>query len=180
MVPPGGIRGGRPPMRGSSRLRPRNWTAAGPALAAAQQKAAQAAPRTPEPARRKRILFVCLGNSCRSQMAEAFARAYGADVIEAHSAGLSPASIIQPWTLQVMLERNISMDGQHPKGLELMTKTVFDLVVNMSGQRLSFPGAPVVDWPVPDPIGRNQAVYRQVAAQIEDLVMRLVLDLRGK
>lgn len=167
-------------MRGSSRLRPRNWTAAGPALAAAQQKAAQAAPRAPEPVSRKRVLFVCLANSCRSQMAEAFARAYGADVIEAYSAGLSPAAIIQPWTLQVMLEKNISMEGHYPKGLELMRKTVFDLVVNLSGHRLNFPKTAVVDWAVPDPVGRNQAVYRQVAAQIEQLVMRLVLDLRGK
>jgi arsenate reductase len=53
------------------------------------------APKKAAPSK-KRVLFVCLGNSCRSQMAEAFARAYGSDVLEARSAGVSPSTIIQP------------------------------------------------------------------------------------
>ena len=112
-------------------------------------------------------------------MAEAFARAYGGDIIQAHSAGLSPAGIIQPGTLQVMRERNIRMDGQYPKGIELVAKQAFDVVVNMSGQPLPMAGAHVIDWQVPDPIGRNDSVYRNVAAQIEALVMQLILSLRG-
>lgn len=174
MVPPGGIRGGRPSIRGSSRLSPRNWSTAGPAAPVAQGRPQASPGRAP-----RRVLFVCLGNSCRSQMAEAFARAYGGDILEAQSAGLSPAGIIQPGTIQVLREKNIPMHGQYPKGLELMAKQAFDVIVNMSGQRLPIAGPNVIDWQVPDPIGRNDTVYRNVAAQIEALVMQLVLSLRA-
>jgi protein-tyrosine-phosphatase len=112
-------------------------------------------------------------------MAEAFARTYGADVLSAHSAGLSPAMIIQPLTNQVLLERNIRTDGQFPKDLKMVLREPFDVVINMSGQRLQIPGARVVDWAVVDPIGQSETVYRNVAVQIEGLVMRLILELRG-
>src|SRR5437016_12534018 len=93
MVPPGGIRGGRPRLRG------------GPPRAA----------RTPRAPVKKRVLFVCIGNSCRSQMVEGFARAYGSDVMVARSAGLSPATVIAPLTRQVLAERNIRIDDHFPK-----------------------------------------------------------------
>ena len=52
----------------------------------------------------KRVLFVCIGNSCRSQMAEAFARAYGRDVVAPASAGVYPANVIAPDTMRAMAE----------------------------------------------------------------------------
>jgi arsenate reductase (thioredoxin) len=129
---------------------------------------------------RKRVLFVCIGNSCRSQMAEGFARAYGADILLAQSAGLSPAAIVQPLTQQTMADRNIRIDGQFPKGIEILVREQFDVIVNMSGERLPFgPDAPVRDWPVRDPIGLSEQVYTAVAEQIEALVMRLILELRS-
>jgi ArsR family transcriptional regulator len=112
-------------------------------------------------------------------MAEAFARTYGSDVLSAHSAGLAPAMIIQPLTTQVLLEKNIRTDNQFPKGLEMVLREPFDIVVNMSGQRLQIPNTRILDWPVQDPIGLSEAVYRTVATQIESLVMRLILELRG-
>lgn len=138
--------------------------------------------RPPAPIQRtkKRILFVCIGNSCRSQMAEGFARAYGDDILIAQSAGLSPASIVQPLTQQVMAGRNIRIDRQFPKGMEILTREQFDLVINMSGEKLPVaPGTRFRDWPVRDPIGQTEAVYRSVAEQIEGLVMRLILELRS-
>ena len=166
MVPPdgttGGIRGNRPRMRGDSAPKPR-----------AQNPA-------PDPAApKKRVLFVCIGNSCRSQMAESFSRAYGRDVMTVESAGLSPASIIQPMTTQMMAERNLNVDGQFPKDLELVMDRGFDLVVNISGHPVSVPGARVVNWTVADPIGQTEAVYREVVNQIEGLVMGLILMLRA-
>jgi arsenate reductase len=129
---------------------------------------------------KKHVLFVCIGNSCRSQMAEGFARAYGADVLIAASAGVSPASIVQPETIQTMAGRNVRIDDQFPKGLEILTREHFDVIVNMSGQKLPVaPGARVRDWPVQDPIGQSGQVYRAVAEQIEGLVMRLILELRS-
>jgi arsenate reductase len=133
----------------------------------------------PAPASKKRVLFVCIGNSCRSQMAEGFARAYGSDVIEVHSAGLAPAPSIAPLTKVVLAEKNLSLDDQFPKGLDFASSQRFDIVVNMTGAPLDLAPARILDWPVPDPIGKTPEVYRTVAAQIEGLVMRLILELRS-
>jgi arsenate reductase (thioredoxin) len=132
---------------------------------------------------KKRVLFVCIGNSCRSPMAEAFARAYGSDVLTVQSAGLAPAAIVQPLTKQVLQEKNIPSEDLFPKGLEVFRGEAFDVVVNLSGSPLPpFPNTPpprVVVWPVTDPIGRKELVYREVAARIETLVMGLILELRS-
>jgi len=129
---------------------------------------------------RKRVLFVCIGNSCRSQMAEGFARAYGGDIILAASAGLSPAAIVQPLTKQVLAERNVRIDDQFPKGLEILNREKFDVIVNMSGHKLPLAAAiRVRNWLVPDPINQKEEIYQAVAEQIEGLVMRLILELRS-
>lgn len=155
-------------MRGSSRV-------GGQGRAAAQES------RPPSgPARKKKlVLFVCIGNSCRSQMAEALARTYGSDVIDAHSAGVSPATMIAPMTRKVLNEKNVNVDGQFPKGLDLFTRARIDVIVNMSGTPVAAEGARVIEWAVPDPIGKTEDVYRAVEKQIEDLVMRLILELRA-
>ena len=57
----------------------------------------------------KRVLFLCIGNSCRSQMAEGFANRYGQDVMKVASAGFAPASIVQPLTRKVMEDKNINI-----------------------------------------------------------------------
>lgn len=112
-------------------------------------------------------------------MAEGFARKYGSDVMEVSSAGLSPAAIVQPLTYQVMEEKNVQLNGQTPKDLSFLTIADFDLLVNMSGVKLpSRIPLPVREWKVEDPIGRSEEVYRQVRDQIEDLVMRLILEFR--
>ena len=154
--PTTGVRGERHRLRGPSRIDP-----APPATA------------------KKRVLFVCIGNSCRSQMAEAFAQAYGADIMEVQSAGVSPASYIAPLTKQTLGEWNLNIDDHFPKGMDVMQRQTFDVVVNMSGTLLQFPGARMVDWIVQDPIGQSEDFYRTVATQIEDLVMRLILELRA-
>ena len=126
-----------------------------------------------------RVLFLCIGNSCRSQMAEGFAKAYGSDVLEIYSAGLAPAPGIAPLTKYVLGLRNVRIDDHFPKGLEMVLHQPFDIIVNMSGQPVNLPAGRMLDWPVRDPIGHLEPVYREVAAQIEDLVMRLILEVRG-
>jgi arsenate reductase len=130
---------------------------------------------------KKRVLFVCIGNACRSQMAEAFARAYGSDIMIVHSAGLAPATSLPPLTRQTLSEKNIPSEGQFPKGVESVVGEPFEVVVNLSGETLpaAFGAARVIEWSVRDPIGESESVYRAVAAQIEGLVMRLILELRG-
>ena len=155
-----GIRGGRPRMGGDRRPKP-------PVARSATAK--------------KRVLFVCIGNACRSQMAEAFGRAYGSDVLIVKSAGLAPASGVPPLTRQMLSEKNVPSEGQFPKGLESVVGEPFDVVINLSGQRLpaATGTARLIDWNVRDPIGESEDVYRAVAAQIEGLVMRLILELRA-
>jgi arsenate reductase len=172
---PGGARGERykllGPRRENPHARPRGTAPANPQSAPSQhpQKATSA---------KKRVLFVCIGNACRSQIAEAFARAYGSDIMDAQSAGVSPATMIAPQTRQVLAEWNLQIDGHFPKGLEIIRHQPFDLVVNMSGMPVTLPGVRVVDWAVPDPMGQRDVVHRTVAAQLEGLVMRLILELR--
>jgi arsenate reductase (thioredoxin) len=130
---------------------------------------------------RQKVLFVCVGNACRSQMAEAFAHAYGSDVLEPSSAGLTPAVMIPVLTLDVMEEKNIPLDGQFPKGLDTVQPDSFSLIVNLSGRDL--PGkfsAPVRKWDVSDPMGQKKEYHRQVRDQIEMKVMSLILELRKR
>lgn len=130
----------------------------------------------------KRVLFVCIGNSCRSQMAEGFARTYGSDVLVASSAGLAPAAVVAPLTHQTMQEWNISLEGQFPKPLDTFPEGErFDLLVNISGYPVPVTyQAHVETWDVRDPIGQSPDVYRQIAKQLEDLVMNLILRLRAE
>jgi len=112
-------------------------------------------------------------------MAEGFARAYGSDVMEASSAGLAPAAVVQPMTRQVMRARNISLDEQFPMDLQIVDLERFDLIVNLSGCELPFtPPCPVVEWAVRDPIGAKESVYEQARDEIESRVIRLVVELR--
>jgi arsenate reductase len=130
--------------------------------------------------RPKKILFVCIGNTCRSQMAEALARHSASDVIEAASAGLSPfGKIVEP-TRKTLLERGIRVDGQHSKGLREVEPDTFDLIVNMTGMpgRALFPGAKVVDWDIADPYGEDMLLYRQICDEIAEHLDKLAASLR--
>ena len=129
----------------------------------------------------KRVLFVCLGNSCRSQMAEAFAKHLGAGVWEVESAGLAPATIIAPPVREVVAEKGIDLGDQFPKPVEWMRAQTFDAVVNMSGYPLPESSlGPVREWQVRDPIGQSGKIYRQVRDQIEGLVRRLLEEVRAE
>jgi arsenate reductase (thioredoxin) len=127
----------------------------------------------------KRVVFVCIGNSCRSQIAEAFARRYGTDVMSVTSSGVAPATYISPLTKEVLAERNLSLEGHFPKPFDMTNRDRNELVINMSGDPLQLRGAQVVDWDVPDPIGYDLEFFRTIADQIEGLVMRLILELRN-
>ncbi len=131
---------------------------------------------------KQRILFLCVGNSCRSQMAEGFARAYGHDVIEAVSAGLAPAMLVDPSTKLVMGERGISLDSHFPKTLEEALTPVPGLLVNISGSAVPHYAAGIAAeaWRVRDPVGEVPAVHREVRDEVEGLVMNLILRLRQK
>jgi len=127
----------------------------------------------------KRVLFVCIGNACRSQMAEGFARSYGADVLIPASAGISPATNIAPDTRRAMAEKGIDVRDQFPKSLRHLARAEFDLVINMSGFDIpDSTGAEIRSWDVPDPVYLKYEEHCEVRDAIETLVMALVLELR--
>jgi len=129
--------------------------------------------------RKKRVLFLCIGNACRSQMAEAFARSYGSDVLVPFSAGFAPAQRVPDDTLRAMDEKNLTLDGQFPKSVADLAKEKFDFVINMSGFAAPHvQGTTVREWTVPDPVGMNYENHCKVRDQIEDLVMKFILELR--
>lgn len=130
---------------------------------------------------RTKVLFLCIGNACRSQMAEAMARHTASDVITASSAGLVPFGQIPETTLAVLRERGISADGQSSKPLRPEDLSAADIVINMTGRSgaeiFTEPAPHVEDWDVGDPYGFDLAIYRsirdQIAARVEDLAQRL-------
>jgi arsenate reductase (thioredoxin) len=127
----------------------------------------------------KRVMFVCIGNSCRSQMAEGFARAYGVDVMAAESSGLSPATTVARGTVRTMAEKNIDISTHFPKPFEPGQAAEFDLIINMSGFALPEEFTDRTrDWDVLDPIGQSAEIYRHVCDEIEVLVMDLISELR--
>ena len=128
---------------------------------------------------RKRVLFVCIGNACRSQMAEAFARHHGSDVLIPASAGLSPASRVAGDTIRAMEEKNFDIRDHFPKAIRNLGRARFDLIVNMSGRPVSGEaGCKVVEWEVPDPIGMEYSEHCEIRDAIERQVMELVAALR--
>ncbi len=128
---------------------------------------------------KKRVLFVCIGNACRSQMAEGFARHYGSDALIPASAGLAPAARVAPDTIRAMREKNIDLSEHFPKTLRQLARVKFDAVINMSGAPLGDGlKAPVEEWQVADPIGMDYEKHCQVRDEIEQRVMKLLIDLR--
>jgi arsenate reductase len=131
------------------------------------------------PLRKLKVLFVCVGNSCRSQMAEAFARSLGGDVIEAASAGIAPARRIASGTRDALREHGISMPGQFSKGLDEVYLGHYDLVINMSALDLpEHVEAPYRQWIIEDPIRKSHDVYTKVAEKVKTEVLALIEEVR--
>ncbi|HWF12543.1 MAG TPA: low molecular weight phosphatase family protein [Candidatus Acidoferrales bacterium] len=133
---------------------------------------------------RTKVLFLCIGNACRSQMAEAIAKHMASDVIEPSSAGLVPFGEIPSTTLCVLEELGISAEGQRSKPLRPADLSGADIVVNMTGRpgKLIFtePVTAIEDWDVGDPYGFNLSVYRGIRDQIETRMEDLARRLRQK
>jgi arsenate reductase (thioredoxin) len=129
----------------------------------------------------KKVLFVCIGNCIRSQMAEAFAKKYGTDVIHALSAGLAPAGYVSEITEKLMGERGISLAGHVSKSIPEAPGAPFDILINISGEPIPIRGlaSEVRAWNVADPMGKKEAAYGEALQQIENLTMSLILELRG-
>jgi len=136
------------------------------------------------------VVYVCLGNSCRSIMAEALTRHFYPDSVKAGSAGLSPLGLITEETLRVLAESGIATNGLRSKGLTDLDLSEFHLLVNLTHHSLEaevpriFQGK-VIHRPVIDPFGKALLVYREARDNIrrfvvEDLPRYLGEGLRPK
>jgi arsenate reductase len=133
--------------------------------------------------RKTKVLFVCIGNMCRSPMAEGFARALGDDVVEVYSAGIHPTGVVSEDAIFMMEEHGIDISHQRSNGLSRIPLDEIDIVVSMTGfpardfLPADFRGT-VIDWYVDDPIGRSLETFRRVRNEIEEKVKDLLEEIR--
>src|SRR4051812_13013965 len=112
----------------------------------------------------KRIVFLCVENSNRSQMAEAFARMYGADRFEVYSAGSRPSGRVNPKAVEAMRELGYDLGRHQSKGLAALPAVEFDAAVTM-GCGDQCPTLRAIfreDWTIPDPKEMPPAQFREV------------------
>jgi arsenate reductase (thioredoxin) len=126
-----------------------------------------------------RLLFVCVENSCRSQMAEGFAAAFGSGQVEAVSAGSRPSGQVDPRAVRLMAERSVDLTGHRSKGLgDLPAGASWDWIVTM-GCGDACPWLPArhrLDWDLPDPRALDDAGFRGVRDEIERRIRALLAE----
>jgi len=126
---------------------------------------------------RKKVLFICKENRCRSQMASAFTKYYGGERIDAESAGSNPGQKVNDLMVEVMKEKGFDMAFQRPKSInEVLSHTRPDLIVSMGCEEgcLFFPDTPVQDWNLPDPADKLINFMRKVRDEIEERVKNMI------
>jgi arsenate reductase (thioredoxin) len=129
----------------------------------------------------KKILFVCIENSCRSQMAEGFARQLGQGLLEVYSAGSKPSGSMNPYAVKVMEEAGIDISRQKSKGFNELPVKNFDLVVTLGCRDVcSFiPADKHVEWQIEDPKGKPIESFRMARDSIKNKVDNLIKELRS-
>jgi ArsR family transcriptional regulator, arsenate/arsenite/antimonite-responsive transcriptional repressor / arsenate reductase (thioredoxin) len=136
---------------------------------------------------RQRLLFLCTGNSARSQIAEAFVTHHSAGTVEARSAGSHPKPL-HPDAVRVMAEHGIDIASHETKPLSRFTRSRFDRVITLCDKVREvcpeFPGSPTTaHWSIPDPAAKadntstTYAAFQSVAAELDDRVTLLLTDL---
>ena len=127
----------------------------------------------------KRVLFVCVENSNRSQMAQAFARIHGGDSVDAHSAGSRPSGRVNPKAVEAMRELGYDLTTHHSKSLDDLPAGAFDATVTM-GCGDACPNIPArvrEDWQIPDPREMPPEQFREVrdliGVKVKELLARL-------
>jgi len=128
----------------------------------------------------KKVLFVCIENSCRSQMAEGFARHLGKGIIEAYSAGSKPSDNVNPMAIEVMKEKGIDISSYKSKGFYDLSVKDFDYSVTLGCKDIC-PFAPAdkhMEWAIPDPKGRDREFFVKIASIIESKVMTLIKEIK--
>lgn len=130
----------------------------------------------------KRVLFVCVENSNRSQMAEAFARLHGGDQVEALSSGSRPSGRVNPRAIEFMREKGYDLSVHTSKALDQLPDVVFDAAITMGcGDSCPMVNATLrEDWGIPDPKEMPAEEFRDVRDLIEQKVLQLLAHLGVK
>ncbi|ROO51519.1 arsenate reductase [Micromonospora sp. Llam0] len=125
------------------------------------------------------VLFVCVHNAGRSQMAAGWLRHLGGDAVEVRSAGSAPAESVNPAAVEAMREVGIDITDQTPKLLEWSTAESSDVIVTMGcGDACPvFPGKRYEDWQLTDPAGKGVEAVRPIRDEIRRRVEALLADL---
>jgi len=127
----------------------------------------------------KKILFVCVENAGRSQMAQGFAETFAKGTLEIYSAGSRPSSHVNPLAIEVMKEKNIDLSGRRPKGLNDLPPVEMDFLVTM-GCEETCPAAPakeITEWEIPDPEGKSIEEVRRIRDMVETKVKMLLAEV---
>ncbi|PZF89766.1 arsenate reductase ArsC [Micromonospora deserti] len=125
------------------------------------------------------VLFVCVHNAGRSQMAAGWLRHFAGDAVEVRSAGSAPAEAVNPAAIEAMREVGIDITDQTPKLLEYATAESSDVIITMGcGDACPvFPGKRYEDWTLEDPAGKGVEAVRPIRDEIRDRVRQLVREL---
>jgi len=127
----------------------------------------------------KKILFVCVQNASRSQMAQGFAEVFGKGRVEVYSAGSRPSSQINPLAIEVMKEKDIDLSGRRPKGLNDLPSVEMDYLITMGCEETcpAVPAKKVIEWQIPDPKGKPIDEVRRIRDLLEAKVKMLLEEV---
>jgi protein-tyrosine-phosphatase len=126
---------------------------------------------------KKKLLFVCVENSNRSQMSQAFAKMHGKENVEAYSAGSKPSGVVNPKAISAMNELGYDLSTHESKSLsEVQEYAPFDAVVTMGcGDACPWmPAKKFIDWEIPDPKHMEPSEFNKVRDHIEEKVKELL------
>ena len=128
----------------------------------------------------KKILFVCIENSARSQMAQAFAKIHGQGIVEAYSAGSKPSGNINPKAVEIMKEIGYDLTTHQSKSLNDIPQEEYEYVVSMGcGENCPFvPAKNRIEWNIPDPKNMDKEQMREVRRLIERHVKELIEKIK--
>jgi protein-tyrosine-phosphatase len=116
-----------------------------------------------------KIVFICVENARRSQMAQGFAEVFGGEKIEVYSAGSIPSSQIDPIVIEVMKEKGIDLSSKRPKGLNDLPPIEMDYLVTMGCEETcpTVLSKNILEWDIPDPKGKSIDIVKNIRDMIE-------------
>ncbi len=125
------------------------------------------------------MVFVCVENARRSQMAQGFAEAFGREKVEVYSAGSRPSQQIDPMIIEVMKGKGIDLSSKRPKSLNDLPSIEMDYLVTMGCEETcpAISAKKIIEWEIPDPKGKSIEFYREIRDIIKDKVKTFLEEI---